>query len=67
MPQFVLSCGERRDIVVTADLCGVPSLGVGETGEGAIRRLITNSIHLLPDHTSTAFQCGVHGPRAIDK
>ena len=66
-PPFVLSCGERRDIVVTADLRGAPSLDVEETGEGATRRLITNSIHLLLGHASTAFQCGVHGPRAIDK
>ena len=34
-PPFVLSCGGRRDIAVTADLRGVPSLDVEETSERA--------------------------------
>src|SRR5258706_831178 len=36
-------------------------------GERAVCRLITNSIRLLTNHSSTIALCGVPGPRAIGK
>jgi len=38
-----------------------------EIDEGAMRRLITNLIRLLIDHSSTIFLCRVPGRRAIGK
>jgi len=38
-----------------------------EMGERAVCRLITKSIRLLTNHSSTIALCGVPGPRAIGK
>jgi len=42
-------------------------LDADEMGEGAVRRLITTSMRLLMDHSSTIFLCRVPGRRAIGK
>jgi len=41
--------------------------GAEEMGEGAVRRLITNLIHLLMDHFSTISLCRAPGRREIGK
>ena len=61
-PQFMLDVKVPWSPPTPWSPTEVIPLDAEEMGVRAVCRLITNSIHLLTNHTSTSILCGVPGP-----